>query len=342
MEALFGKDLHDLETVAANAGLPKFAAKQMAQWLYAKGVTDIDEMTNLSLKARTVLKENYTVGRYAPVRYQQSVDGTRKYLFYTPAKRYVIETAMIPDADRKTLCVSSQVGCKMRCAFCMTGKGGFEAQLTTTDILNQFASIEETNDITNIVFMGMGEPLDNIDNVLKALDILTAPWGYALSPRRITVSSIGVQTQLPRLLNESQVHVAISLHTPFGDERLALMPSEQAFPIVETVRMLRQYDWNGQRRLSFEMTLFHGVNDTPRHAKALARMLKGLPCRVNLIRFNDIPDTDLMGCSQKQMESFRDQLNELHVMATIRNSKGQDIDAACGLLKATDKEQSEK
>lgn len=339
MEALFGKDIHDLEAVAAKVGLPKFAAKQMAQWLYAKGVTDIDQMSNISLKARTALKENYTIGRYQPIRYQESVDGTRKYLFYTPTDRYVIETAMIPDADRRTLCVSSQVGCKMRCEFCMTGKGGFEAQLTATDILNQFASIEETNDITNIVFMGMGEPLDNIDNVLKALDILTAPWGYALSPRRITVSTIGVQTQLPRLLNETQVHVAISLHTPFGDERLELMPSEKAFPIVETVRMLKKYDWSGQRRLSFEMTLFHGVNDSPRHAKALARMLKGLICRVNLIRFNSIPDTDLQGCTPKQMEAFRDSLNDLHVTATIRNSKGQDIDAACGLLKATEKEQ---
>ncbi|MCF0191603.1 MAG: 23S rRNA (adenine(2503)-C(2))-methyltransferase RlmN [Marinilabiliaceae bacterium] len=335
-EPLFGKDIHELNEVVLDMGLPKFAAKQMAQWLYAKGVSEIDAMTNISVKARAALNERFCVGRYKPDSYRESIDGTRKYLFRTPQNRYTIETAMIPDDERRTLCVSSQVGCKMKCLFCMTGRGGFEANLTATDIINQYASIEESRDISNIVFMGMGEPLDNVDSVIKSINILTSDWGYGLSPRRITLSTIGVQSQLRRIIEDTQVHIAISIHSPFSEERQSLMPSEQAFPIANTISMLREYDWSGQRRLSFEMTLFHGLNDTNKHAEAMAKLLKGLPCRVNLIRFNSIPDTKLQGCTQKQMEQFRDRLNELHVIATIRNSKGQDIEAACGLLKATE------
>lgn len=330
---LFGLTLTDLQGVAADAGLPKFAAKQMADWLYKKNASDIAQMTNISVKGREALAENYEIGRVEPTLTLTSADGTRKMLFDYAGR--AVETAYIPDGheERNTLCVSSQVGCKMACHFCMTGRQGFAANLTSGEILNQMASTEGHEDLTNMVFMGMGEPMDNIDEVLRALTILTSPWGYAWSPRRITVSTIGIPGPLKRLLDESEVHVAISLHSPFAEKRAELMPVQKGFPIADTLNLLAQYDWTGQRRLTFEYTLFQGVNDSMADVNALVRLLAPLKwCRVNLIAFNAIPDSDLRGCQRKRMEWFRDALNDKGLTATIRLSKGQDIDAACGML----------
>lgn len=330
---LFGMTLSDLQNVAAEVGMPKFAAKQMADWLYKKNVADIAEMTNISLRYRDALAQSYQVGRTLPDAVLTSTDGTRKMLFDYGGK--AVETAYIPDGhdDRNTLCVSSQVGCKMACRFCMTGRQGFAGNLTAGQILNQMASTEGWEQLSNMVFMGMGEPLDNIDEVLKALQILTQPWGYAWSPRRITVSTIGIPTQLRRLLDESEVHVAISLHTPDPDRRSELMPAQKGFPIADTLDLLARYDWTGQRRLTFEYTMFDGINDSPTDAANLVKLLAPMRwCRVNLIAFNSIPDSDLHGCSRKKMEWFRDTLNAKGLTATIRQSKGQDIDAACGML----------
>ncbi len=330
---LFGKTLPELQQVADEVGLPRFAAKQMADWLYKKNVADIGGMTNISNKGREALAATYDVGRVSPVAEVTSVDGTRKMLFDYDGK--AVETAYIPDGrdEHNTLCVSSQVGCKMACKFCMTGRQGFAGNLTSGQILNQMASTTGHEQLTNIVFMGMGEPMDNTDEVLKSLSILTSPWGYAWSPRRITVSSIGIPGQLARLLDESDVHVAISLHSPDPARRAELMPAQKGFPIEDTLDLLRHYDWTGQRRLTFEYTLFEGVNDSLRDAENLVRLLAPLKwCRVNLIAFNAIPDSDLRGCSRKKMEWFRDLLNDKGLTATIRQSKGQDIDAACGLL----------
>ena len=330
---LFGMNLAELQAVAAQAGLPKFAAKQMADWLYKKNISDIAQMTNVSVKGREAIAALSDVGRMEPTLTLLSADGTRKMLFDYGGK--AVETAYIPDGreERNTLCVSSQVGCKMACRFCMTGRQGFTANLTAGEILNQMASTEGFEDLTNMVFMGMGEPLDNIDEVLKALEILTSPWGYSWSPRRITVSSIGIPDKLRRLLDESEVHVAISLHTPFADKRADLMPAQKGFPIADTLSLLSQYDWTGQRRLTFEYTLFQGVNDSAADVSALVKLLAPLKwCRVNLIAFNAIPDSELKGCPRKRMEWFRDALNEKGLTATIRLSKGQDINAACGML----------
>lgn len=330
---LFGLNLAELQEVAAGVGLPKFAAKQMADWLYKKNVSDIAQMTNISVKGREALAEGFEVGRVMPTLTLTSSDGTRKMLFDYDGKS--VETAFIPDGrdERNTLCVSSQVGCKMACRFCMTGRQGFSANLTAGEILNQMASSEGHEDLTNMVFMGMGEPMDNIDNVLKAIEILTSQWGYAWSPRRITVSTIGIPAPLKRLIDESEVHVAISLHTPSAEKRAELMPAQKGFPIADTLALLAQYDWTGQRRLTFEYTLFQGVNDSAADVNALVKLLAPLKwCRVNLIAFNAIPDSDLRGCQRKRMEWFRDALNEKGLTATIRLSKGQDIDAACGML----------
>ena len=334
-QQLFGKTLHELETLTHELAMPKFAAKQIADWLYKKNVTDIDCMSNLSKSSRAILAKNHEIGRSKAINVQTSVDGTRKYLFGTD--KGFIESAYIPDNERHTLCISSQVGCKMACGFCMTGRQGFGGNLSCGKILNQIASIDESSKLTNIVFMGMGEPMDNIDEVLKSIEILTSAWGFAWSPRRITVSTIGIVPNMIRLLNETEVHLAVSLHNPFGQERGQLMPAEKAYAAQDIVAELRKFDWTHQRRLSFEYTMFAGYNDTPRHIKGLTTLLNGLHCRVNLINFNSIPDSPLKGSSRKTMEWFRNELNNRGLTTTIRNSRGQDIDAACGMLSTKEK-----
>lgn len=332
LKKLLGLDLSGLEVVAAEAGLRRFAAGQMAAWLYKRGVTDIDAMTDLPKSARAWLRDNgYTIGREAPIAEARSTDGTVKYLFSGVAGRDV-EAVYIPDRDRATLCISSQAGCKMNCRFCMTGQGGWQGDLDAGAIINQVLSIPESDTLTNIVFMGMGEPADNIDAVMRAVDILTAPWGMAWSPRRITVSTIGKQPGLDILLNNSQVHIAVSLHSPFAEERLSIMPVQRAFPMSDILATLRQHDFAHQRRLSIEYTMFEGLNDDARHAHALARLLKDTDARVNLIRFHRTPGFEGQPSSQRAMEYFRDILNEAGIIATIRASRGEDIMAACGML----------
>ncbi|NEW84764.1 MAG: 23S rRNA (adenine(2503)-C(2))-methyltransferase RlmN [Mariniphaga sp.] len=330
-DQLFGKDLNELQEISLALGLPKFTGKQLADWLYKKEISTIDEMSNLSKNARELLNEKYEFGVSAPSKVQVSLDGTKKYLFPTSQNKF-IETAMIPDDDRKTVCVSTQVGCKMGCLFCMTGKQGFQGQLTAGEIVNQIRSIKEYGDVSNIVYMGMGEPFDNLDAVLKSLDILTSEWGYAMSPRRITVSSIGIIPAMLRFLNESEAHLAISLHTPFDEERRKLMPVQIAYPIAEVVREIKGWDFGRQRRVSFEYILFKGLNDTPLHIRELVKLLSGIRCRINLIRFHPVPGTPLESPDEETINNFRDQLNEKDIIATVRASRGQDIYAACGLL----------
>ena len=336
--SLLGMTLPELREVAKQMGLPAFTAKQMAEWLYRKQVTDIDGMTNISVKNRNLLKERYQVGCSAPVECQRSVDGTAKYLYRTSEGGYV-ETVYIPDADRATLCVSSQVGCRMNCRFCMTGKQGFAGHLSVTDILNQIYSLPEREHLTNIVFMGQGEPFDNLDNVLKATTILTADEGYAWSPKRITVSTVGLRKGLKRFLDESECHLAISLHNPFHEQRAMLMPAEKSYGLQEMIDLLKTYDFTHQRRLSFEYIVFDGVNDTMEHARELLRLLNGMECRMNLIRFHAIPNVDLKGSPDEQILKFRNYLTTHGLFSTIRASRGQDIYAACGLL-STAKQQN--
>ncbi len=328
---LFGKTLSELQALVASYGWPKFAARQMADWLYGKEISLIDEMSNLSKKARELLSEHHTFGLAEPVEVKTSTDGTKKYLFPAGHDQF-IETAMIPFKDRKTVCVSTQVGCKMGCLFCMTGKQGFQGQLTAGEIANQIRSIPEWREVTNIVYMGMGESFDNLDEVLKSVEILTAEWGYAMSPRRITVSSIGIVPGLIRFLDECEAHLAISLHTPFPEERQQLMPVQIAYPLDDVIEEVRKRDFGGQRRVSFEYIVFGGFNDTPRHAKELSRLLTGIKCRINLIRFHPIPGTPLQATDEITLQAFKDQLNNKGLLTTIRTSRGLDIDAACGLL----------
>ena len=330
-KVLLGLTSAELKEIVRQLGMPAFTGGQIARWLYQQHVTSIDEMTNISKQNRERLKEQYTVGVMPPVDCQRSKDGTAKYLFPTATGRCV-ETVYIPDGERATLCVSSQVGCKMNCLFCQTGKQGWEGDLTAADILNQIYGLPERDTLTNVVFMGQGEPMDNLDAVLRATQILTADDGFQWSPKRITVSSVGVKSKLKRFLDESPCHVAISMHSPLHEQRLALMPAERAMPIVEVVELLRQYDFTHQRRCSFEYICFGGLNDTLAHGREIVKLVSGLECRVNLIRFHQIPDVDLPGSDEQRMEHLRDYLTQHGVFTTIRASRGEDIFAACGLL----------
>ena len=350
MQALLGLTVDELKDVSLSLGLPAFTGKQIAGWLYDKKVSDVAQMTNLSKVARERLAQEYCVGCSAPVDAQRSVDGTVKYLYRTAQGDY-IETVYIPDGERATLCVSCQVGCKMGCKFCMTGRQGYVASLSAADILNQIYSLPERDKLTNIVFMGQGEPFDNLDNVLRATEVLTATWGYGWSPKRITVSTVGLAKGLVRFLDESRCSLAVSLHHPIPSERAEIMPAEKALSIETVVEILKGYDFcrkyprdpsaPKQRRLTFEYIVFGGLNDSRRHAQALLDLLKDLDCRVNLIRFHTIPNTPFKGASEEKMVEFRDYLTNNGLTTTIRASRGQDIFAACGLL-STKKQQEEK
>ena len=338
---LLGMSEKELRQAVEGLGMPAFTGGQIAKWLYEppanpsqggrSAITDIMEMTNISKKNRELLAQNYCIGAMPPLDSQKSKDGTIKYLFPVSSGKHV-ETVFIPDKDRATLCVSCQVGCKMNCLFCQTGKQGFEGQLTAGDIINQIYSLPERDKLTNIVFMGQGEPMDNLDNVLKATEVLTEKWGMAWSPRRITVSSVGIKDKLKKFIEESECHLAISLHSPLHEQRAQLMPAEKGMPIADVVQLLKNYDFSHQRRLSFEYIVFDGLNDTTTHAKEIVRLLSGLDCRVNLIRFHSIPDVPLKTSNEKKLETMRDYLTHHGIFTTIRASRGQDIFAACGML----------
>lgn len=327
---LLGLTLEQIETIVLENKLPKFTAKQITNWIYQKRVRTIDEMSNLSKKARELLNQSYEVGIQLPTHQAASVDGTKKYLF--PSTHGDVEAVYIPEKERATLCISCQVGCKMNCHFCMTGKQGWSGSLSTNEILNQVYAIPESEKLTNIVYMGMGEPFDNTLAILNSLKILSAPWGLAWSPRRITVSTIGVIPGMKQFLEHSEAHLAVSLHNPFPEERLTIMPTEKAYPIEKVIETLKKYDFAHQRRVSFEYIIFKGKNDSPRHAAQLIKLLKDLPCRINIIRFHPVPGIDLVSPDEDKIIWFRDYLTTHGITSTIRRSRGLDIFAACGLL----------
>lgn len=331
--------LTQLQAVVKEGGMPRFVAGQIAKWLYDKRVTSFEEMNNISLKNKEWLSTYYTVGRTAPSAALKSKDGTVKYLFDF-GEGQKVESVYIPDHDRATLCVSSQAGCRMNCYFCMTGKQGFKGNLTAAQIMDQILSVppvpekghEPLNPLTNVVFMGMGEPLDNLGELLQVLEIMTAPWGMAWSPKRITVSTVGKLTELKELLDRTQVHVAVSVHSADPDQRRSMMPAERAYPIRNVMQLLQGYDFSHQRRLSLEYIMWRNLNDDIAHANLLVSLIGNLECRVNLIRFHAIPGVELVPSSEEKMIIFRNYLNSKGIISTIRASRGEDIMAACGML----------
>ena len=330
-ETLYGKNPEELAALCAELGLPRFAARQIARWLYVRGTEDPMRMTDLAATARKRLAARFAPALSAPERVSVSADGTKKYLFRTRHGHYV-ESAYIPDGERATLCVSSQAGCRMGCRFCATGRQGLQESLPAAEILNQIVSLPERDRLTNLVFMGMGEPLDNPDQLLRTLSVITSEWGFGWSPTRVTVSTAGVVPQLRRFLDATKVHLAVSLHNPFREERMEIMPVERAWPIAEVAAILRGYDFTHQRRVSFEYIVLEGLNDSPRHIRGLSRLLDGSKCRINLIRFHRIPGSPYFSPDDEAMRRFRDALTARGIQTTIRASRGEDIQAACGLL----------
>ncbi|MEI8086610.1 MAG: 23S rRNA (adenine(2503)-C(2))-methyltransferase RlmN [Paludibacter sp.] len=328
---LFGLTPDQLKSVVTSLGLPAFTATQLADWMYKKRVATFLEMTNLSKVSREKLEVDYCVSLTPATKVQTSTDGTKKYLYPTQTAKF-IEAAYIPDADRATLCVSTQIGCKMGCLFCMTGKQGFQGNLSAGEIVNQVQSLPEFEKLTNIVYMGMGEPMDNVEAVLNSIEIMTSEKGYGWSPKRITVSTIGIIPAMITFLEKCQAHLVVSLHSPFDAERQEIMPIQSVYPITEVISEIRKWDLGRQRRISFEYIMFKGVNDTPRHANELVRLLNGIKCRINLIRFHAIPDTPLEGTSEAGIVFFQNHLKAKGLIVTIRASRGEDIFAACGLL----------
>ena len=336
-QPLLGMTLGEMKEAVKQAGMPAFTAKQIADWIYKKRVRSIDEMTNISVKNREKLAELFCTGYSAPADAARSCDGTIKYLYAVDNNHYV-EAVYIPDGERATLCVSCQVGCKMNCLFCMTGKQKYTAGLTTNEILNQIFALPEHDKLTNIVFMGMGEPCDNLDNILKTIEVLTADYALGWSPHRITVSSVGVRKGLKRLLDSGDYHIAISLHHPIPEKRSEIMPAERGYSITEIVDLLKEYDFSHQRRLTFEYIVFKNVNETLFYARKLLQWLSGLDCRINLIRYHAIPGVPLEGVDEEGMIQLRDYLTKNGLFTTIRASRGEDIFAACGMLSTLKKE----
>ncbi len=329
--ALLGMSLAELEALAARLQLPRYAARQIAGWVYARPVDAIEAMSNLSRAARSALAREVEVGARPPERVSESSDGTRKYLFAAGAGRFV-EAAWIPEGERGTLCLSVQVGCRMGCRFCMTGRQGFQGDLSAGEILNQYRSLPERDRVTNIVYMGMGEPMDNLANVLASLEALTADWGFGFAPRRITVSTVGILPAMEEFLQRSACHLAVSLHSPFAEERRKLMPVQAVHPLAEVLAAVRRAAVPKRRRVSFEYIMFRDLNDTPAHARELVRLLAGVRSRVNLIAFHPVPGSQLEPSPRQRMEEFQARLKASGVMTTIRKSRGLDIAAACGLL----------
>ncbi len=330
-EILLGKKLPELQEIIRNAGFPSYTALQIAHWMYKKDIQSFDEMSNISKRIRAFLAENYEFGTSNFTKVEESSDGTKKYLF-PAARNKFIEAAYIPEKTRNTLCVSSQVGCKMACLFCMTGKQGFQGNLTAGEIVNQLRSLPEREKITNLVYMGMGEPFDNLQAVLDSTEILTAEWGFALSPRRITVSTIGIIPAMVEFIEKSRCNMAISLNSPFEVERQKLMPVETVYKLKDILAVLKNYDFGKQRRVSFEYIMFKDLNDSARHVKELARILNGIRCRMNLIRFHQVPGVPLKGSADPVINEFMEGLRKKGIFTSLRQSRGVDISAACGLL----------
>ena len=328
---LFGKTLSELKQLADRLDQPSYLAGQLAYWLYKTNIQSFDEMTNISKKVRSLLVENFEFGTQLPVKEQASGDGTKKYLYPVSSHKF-IETAFIPEEKRNTLCVSSQVGCKMGCLFCATGRQGFQAHLTTGQILNQLRSLPERSLVTNIVFMGMGEPFDNLEAVMKAQEILTAEYGFNMSIRKVTVSTIGIVPAMEVFLRESKCNLAVSLHSPFDEERSKMMPIQHVYPIKDVIETIARANLDKYRRVSIEYIVFGGMNDTQRHVKELARLLNKIRCRINLIRFHPVPGAPLPPTDEERLLIFQNALNDKGITTTLRASRGLDIDAACGLL----------
>jgi 23S rRNA (adenine2503-C2)-methyltransferase len=321
------------DEISKLAGTDNSVTLRITNAIYKKGKEDISLLQGVSRKVRDELISTFRSGLYPPSASVSSTDGTVKYLFRND-KSQEFETVFLSDEKRKTVCISSQSGCRMGCPFCATGRYGFRGDLEAGDIVNQVISIPERATVTHVVFMGMGEPLDNIDNVLKACSILTAEWGLALSPRNITVSTVGITAGISRFLSESECNLALSLYSPFPDERIAVVPAEKHNPVIDIIEMLKVFPLKKKRRISLAYVMMKGINDTDDHLTELKNLLHGSRIRVNLLPYHKVPGDPNISSSTETMMKFKHELVISGISSSIRKSRGVDVYAACGLLAA--------
>ncbi|KZY74868.1 23S rRNA (adenine(2503)-C(2))-methyltransferase RlmN [Oleiphilus sp. HI0071] len=339
---LLGMPRKKMEAFFAEMGEKPFRAKQIMQWIHQYGVSDFDEMTNISKSLRTKLKEICEITAPEVIYHHISSDGTRKWVMKMPGGSS-IETVLIPEGNRGTLCVSSQIGCALDCSFCSTGKQGFNRNLSAEEIVGQifnaigsFEGIDRSKDrpVTNVVFMGMGEPLLNFENVMDAVDLMMDDYAYSISKRRLTISTAGVVPAIERMIGVTDASIAISLHAPNDKLRNELVPVNKKYPIDVLLTSVRKYlsGLPDKRKATIEYTLLAGVNDRREHATQLIKILEGLPCKVNLIPFNPFPNSGYKKPSNNEVRCFQDWLTEGGLITTVRTTRGDDIDAACGQL----------
>ncbi len=325
---IIGLNLNEIEAIVARMGYSTNLGRKICTWLYRKRCASFSEMVDIPLSLRNSLSNSFVVSNLKPEKVAISSDGTRKYLFKT-LNDNPFETAFIPDSKRKTLCISTQSGCKVGCSFCYTGLLGFFENLDPFHIISQLFSVEESININRLVLMGMGEPLDNFQNVLKSLSILNSQWGIAFGASNITLSTVGIIPHIKTLINSRNCNIAISLHSPFPEERLEIVPAEKDNPIREIVALFQQEPIKKPLRLSFEYVVVPGLNNSQNHAKELDILLKGLNCHINIIPLN----TNKTNSSHTaDAEAFQRNLKGLGLKTTLRLSRGQNISAACGMM----------
>lgn len=321
-----------LEQFLQGQGKERYRAVQIFKWLYQHDAAGFEEMTNVSKVLRAELSRTATISRLTPEMIEVGKDGTRKYLFVLE-DGHSVESVIIPDEDRNTLCISSQAGCAMGCAFCLTGTFSLARNLTTAEIVNQILAVRRDVEVRNIVMMGMGEPLHNLDNVIAALKIMVDDNGLQFSTRKVTVSTCGLVPELIRLGNEVTVNLAVSLNATTDELRDRIMPVNRKYPLSELLAALKQYPLPGRRKITIEYVLLGGLNDTKEDARRLVRLLSDIPCKINLIPFNPHDGADFVPPTQKSLDDFHKYLLDRNFTVITRDSRGSDISAACGQLK---------
>lgn len=332
-----GSDLTDTGEFLGSLGIDERHSRRLLYWIYRRGIKSFREINDIPAGAINILSENAITGLNTPIASALSADGSVKYLFNT-ADGLTHETVWLPDGKRSTVCVSVQSGCRMGCRFCATGKNGWGGNLSAGDIVNQVISIPHP--VTHVVMMGMGEPGDNIDEVLKACRILTAEWGLAVGRNRVTVSSVGVVPSVKRLLEETECNITLSLHSPFREERMEVIPAESRWPFAETLELLKSYDNRRKRRFTVAYVMIKGKNDSERHLEELKRLLSGTGIRVNLLPYHALEGDDASSSGPEVMMRFKHELVTSGIGASVRKSRGSDIDAACGMLAAKRRKQT--
>jgi len=328
---LCGLTASEISGLIQPGGFDHSAAIKVANNIYKKRITNLPDLTGISKKLISFLESNSETGIYPPAASEVSGDGTIKYLYISP-EGLKIESVWLPDNKRRTVCVSTQSGCRMGCPFCVTGRYGFHGNLSAGDIVNQVISLPGSQVATHVVFMGMGEPMDNLENVIRACSILTAQWGVSLSPGNITVSSVGITPAVAVFLERSKCNLAISLFSPFSDERLRVVPAEKIYPVHEIIGMLKTFPVVRKRRFSAAYIMIRDVNDTDRHLEGLKDLLAGSGIRVNLIPYHQVKGDVYVSSSDERLMHFKHELVIHGISASVRKSRGADISAACGLL----------